>query len=138
MLPILLFMEGMAKEAMRRVEKEGRGIIIYLFQEGRGINIINKIEAYHLQNRGMDTVEANEKLGFPAELREYLPVRDILKDLGVRTVNVMTNNPDKIRKLTDLGIVINDTMPLEIKPCEHNKRYLATKKTKMNHSLKKV
>jgi len=102
--------------------------LIYLFQEGRDINIINKIKAYHLQNKGLDTVEANERLGFPAELREYLPVRDILVDLQVKTITLMTNNPGKIRKLTDLGIVINDYSPLEIKPGIYNQRYLKTKK----------
>jgi len=125
-------------ESMKQIDKAGRGILIYLFQEGRGINIINKIKAYHLQNKGLDTVEANERLGFPAELREYLPVRDILVDLQVKTITLMTNNPDKIRKLTDLGIVINDYSPLEIKPGIYNQRYLKTKKSKMNHRLQKV
>lgn len=125
-------------ESMRLIGQHGRGILVYLFQEGRGINIINKINAYRLQNRGLDTIEANEKLGFPAELREYVPVRDILKDLEVETIILMTNNPDKIRKLTDLGIVINDALSLEIKPCIQNERYLRTKKAKMDHRLKFV
>lgn len=125
-------------EAMDRINKNGRGILIYLFQEGRGINILNKIKTYHLQNKGLDTIEANEKLGFPAELREYLPVRDILKDLGTKTINLMTNNPDKVRKLTDLGVVINDTIPIEIDSSKYNRKYLKTKKDKMNHSLNKI
>ncbi len=124
--------------ALERIELEGKGLLVYLFQEGRGINIINKIEAYDLQNHGLDTVQANEKLGFPAELREYLPVKDILKDLNVKSVNVLTNNPDKIRKLTDLGVVISKTTKLEVKPGKFNQKYLLTKKVKMGHNLLEV
>ena len=122
---------------MRAINEKGRGIIIYLFQEGRGINIINKIEAYKLQSEGMDTVEANEALGFPAEMRDYLSVKNILDDLGVKSIVLLTNNPDKVNKLTELGIIIHGTQSLEIKPNTHNEKYLLTKKEKMSHKLTK-
>lgn len=125
-------------EAMKRISKTGKGIIIYLFQEGRGINIINKIGAYDLQNKGLDTVEANEELGFPPDTREYAAAKEILNDLGVESIRLMTNNPDKSNKLTDEGIVIEETVSLEIDPLKENKRYLRTKKDRMGHKLIKV
>lgn len=126
---------GQLQSAMKQIEKEGRGILIYLFQEGRGINIINKLKTYNLQRLGYDTVEANEKLSFPAELREYPIVREILKDLGVISVRLLTNNPDKINKITDLGVIVEDVVPIEINPNIFNARYLQTKKNKMGHKL---
>ncbi|MBI5133816.1 MAG: GTP cyclohydrolase II [Candidatus Taylorbacteria bacterium] len=124
------------EESLRRIDAEGCGIVIYLFQEGRGINIINKIQAYKLQSGGYDTVEANEALGFPPEMRDYGVVREILEDLKVRSISLLTNNPDKISQLTELGIIIQDVAPLEIKSNPHNENYLAVKKRKMNHRLK--
>lgn len=121
--------------AMQLVQKEDCGLIIYLFQEGRGINIINKINAYAMQQKGLDTVEANEILGLPAEMRQYGAVKDILEDLNVKSIRLLTNNPDKISKLTDLGVAIEKTEPLEIKANDFSKRYLSTKKYKMKHRL---
>jgi len=123
-------------KAMRKIEKEGCGIIIYLFQEGRGINIINKIAAYSLQEKGFDTIEANERLGFPSDMRNYYAVKDILSDLNVNSIRLLTNNPEKVYCLTDLGIVIEEIVRIESKPNRYNKKYLFTKKNKMNHRLK--
>lgn len=124
--------------ALKLIEKEGKGVLIYLFQEGRGINIVNKLMAYELQTQGLDTVEANEKLGFPSEMRKYEAAKDILSDLKIKSINLITNNPDKINKLTDLGIAVQQTTRLEIKPGRHNYRYLNTKREKMGHNLTKV
>lgn len=121
--------------ALSKINAVKRGVLIYLFQEGRGINIINKMKAYRLQRRGYDTVDANELLGLPAEMREYSAARDILNGLHVRSVVLMTNNPDKVQKLTDLGIVVSDLQPIEVKPNPVNKRYLKTKKERMGHRL---
>lgn len=126
------------REAMKKIDRCGRGVLIYLFQEGRGINIINKIKAYDLQTQGKDTVEANEELGLPAELRRYEAVRDILGDLKIKSIRLLTNNPDKVRKITDAGVVIEEILPLEISPRKENKKYLMTKKAKMGHRLKLV
>jgi 3,4-dihydroxy 2-butanone 4-phosphate synthase/GTP cyclohydrolase II len=124
-------------EALRLIEHKKNGVLIYLFQEGRGINIVNKLFAYDLQSQGLDTVEANEKLGFPAEMRKYEAVKDILDDLRIKSINLITNNPDKINKLTDLGVVVQQTTGLEIKPGIFNSHYLQTKKNKMGHRLSK-
>lgn len=121
--------------SMRKIDKEGCGVIIYLLQEGRGINIINKVSAYSLQAGGLDTVEANEKLGFPAEMRQYGIVKDILSDLGVKSIRLLTNNPDKICKLTDLGVAIEEVEKIECKPNAENKKYLSVKRRKMGHKL---
>lgn len=121
--------------AMKRINAAGKGVLIYLFQEGRGINIINKIRAYALQRRGYDTVDANELLGLPAEMREYSAARDILAALRIKSITLMSNNPDKIQKLTDLGIVISGVKQLEVKPNPVNRRYLRTKKERMGHRL---
>lgn len=122
--------------SLEKIRNSKSGILIYLFQEGRGINIINKIRAYELQRKyRKDTVEANELLGLPAEMRDYTPVRDILRDLKVESINLLSNNPDKVRKITDLGITISSITPLEVKSTKYNKKYLATKKTKMSHRL---
>jgi len=117
------------------ISKADCGILIYLFQEGRGINIINKVSAYKLQEQGFDTVEANLELGLPEENREYSAVKDILKDLEVKTVVLISNNPDKRNKLLELGVQIEEVLPLIIEPNEFSICYLNTKKDKMNHKL---
>lgn len=120
------------------ISKSKKGILIYLFQEGRGINIINKMKAYALQKEGYDTVEANLLLGLPAEMRQYSVVKDILEGLKVKSVVLITNNPDKVTKLTDIGVVVEDIHEIEIKPGEDNLKYLKTKKERMRHRLPKL
>ncbi len=122
-------------QSMRLINKNGSGVILYLNQEGRGIGLTNKIKAYALQDQGHDTVEANESLGFPIDARQYKVAVDILKDLGISKVNLLTNNPDKEEQLTSFGTEIIKTTPLEIKPNKINKHYLATKKQKLAHRL---
>jgi 3,4-dihydroxy 2-butanone 4-phosphate synthase/GTP cyclohydrolase II len=121
--------------SLEYIEKQGIGIVLYLFQEGRGIGLINKLKAYKLQEEGLDTVEANEALGFPADLRRYNAAKDILDDLHVRSVRLLTNNPDKIKQLREYGVNIVNRIPVIVGKCEHNERYLKTKKEKMNHLL---
>lgn len=122
-------------EAMRRIEKNGSGIIIYLRQEGRGIGLANKLRAYHLQEHGYDTAEANEKLGFAPDERRYDQAVAILHQLGITKINLLTNNPDKIAQLQLGDIEINERIPLEIAPNNYDENYLITKKNKFHHLL---
>ena len=122
-------------KAMEMVEKEGKGVIVYMHQEGRGIGLANKIKAYHLQDHGRDTVEANLELGFKNDLRDYGIGAQILVDLGVRKMRLMTNNPKKIVGVEGYGVKVVERVPIEIKPNKDNVRYLKTKKDKMGHLL---
>lgn len=125
-------------QSMKLIQKKGQGIILYLNQEGRGIGLTNKIKAYALQDQGFDTVEANTKLGLPVDARGYKIAADMLKDLGISKIYLLTNNPDKGEQLSSFGIDVLQTVPLEIKPNKINKQYLATKKQKLSHRLREV
>lgn len=122
--------------ALKMIEKEGRGILLYMRQEGRGIGLVNKLKAYKLQEEGMDTLEANLALGFPGDMREYYVGAQILREIGVRSLNLLTNNPDKVYQLEDYGISINKRVPIEIEANVYDLFYLQTKRARMGHLLK--
>ncbi|MBI2074642.1 MAG: GTP cyclohydrolase II [Candidatus Levybacteria bacterium] len=123
------------KKSMEIISKKGTGIILYLPQEGRGVGLTNKIKAYALQDQGLDTVEANSKLGLPIDARSYKIAAEILKDLGISAISLLTNNPNKEESLTEYGIKIADRISLEIPPNNVNGNYLITKKKKLGHRL---
>jgi 3,4-dihydroxy 2-butanone 4-phosphate synthase/GTP cyclohydrolase II len=124
--------------AMSRIEREGRGVLLYLNQEGRGIGLANKIKAYELQEQGLDTVEANERLGFKPDQRDYGIGVQILKDLGVKSMRLLSNNPRKLVGLEGYGLSVAEWLPLEIPASSTTLRYLKTKKDKLGHRLKGV
>jgi 3,4-dihydroxy 2-butanone 4-phosphate synthase/GTP cyclohydrolase II len=124
---------GQLEKAMTRIAQEGEGVLVYMQQEGRGIGLLNKMKAYHLQDEGLDTVEANQRLGFAPDLRDYGIGALILKDLGLSSIRFMTNNLTKVVGLQGFGLEISERIPLEVEPNGENKRYLQTKKEKLNH-----
>lgn len=123
--------------AMEQIAAAGCGVLLYMRQEGRGIGLTNKLRAYHLQDQGLDTVEANEQLGFPADLRTYDTAAHILRDLGVRSIRLLTNNPAKVAGLTAHGIEVVERLPIEVVAGLHNRHYLDIKRTKMRHILER-
>lgn len=126
------------QKSLEKIGKAKNGILIYLNQEGRGIGLINKIKAYALQEKGLDTIDANNALGLPSDARDYKVAAEILKDLNIKTINLLTNNPAKIDQLSKYGIVVNKRIPLEVTPNNVNQQYLKTKKIKLGHKLKQV
>lgn len=121
--------------ALQRIADEGRGVLLYLNQEGRGIGLANKIRAYALQDQGLDTVEANERLGFPADWRDYRVGVQMLRDLGVRSTRLLSNNPRKLSGVTGDGLLVSERLPIEIAASATTQRYLKTKKEKLGHLL---
>jgi 3,4-dihydroxy 2-butanone 4-phosphate synthase/GTP cyclohydrolase II len=124
--------------AMARIAAEGRGVLLYLNQEGRGIGLANKIRAYELQDQGLDTVEANERLGFKPDQRDYGIGAQILSDLGIKTMRLLTNNQRKFVGLQGYGLAVSEAVPLEVQVGEHTRKYLKTKKDKLGHKLSTV
>ena len=124
------------KLAMKMISKHGSGVILYMRQEGRGIGLVNKLKAYQLQDKGLDTVEANEALGFKADLRDYGIGAQILADLGLKKIKLLTNNPKKIVGLEGYGLEVTERVPLVVRPSKSNKRYLRTKKEKLGHKIR--
>ena len=123
-------------KSLHEIENKGEGLVIYLRQEGRGIGILNKLKAYKLQDQGYDTVEANHKLGFEDDLRDYAVAAQIIKDLNIKSISLMTNNPSKIKGLETYGIKVVDREEIEIPANDVDEKYLKTKKEKMGHLLK--
>ncbi|MBM4437111.1 MAG: GTP cyclohydrolase II [Actinobacteria bacterium] len=121
--------------ALRRIQAEGRGVVLYMRQEGRGIGLANKLRAYGLQERGLDTVDANRHLGFAVDLRDYGVGAQILRDLGLRAIRLLTNNPKKTEGFESYGLTVVEQIPLTVPPGAHNARYLETKRTRMGHAL---
>jgi 3,4-dihydroxy 2-butanone 4-phosphate synthase / GTP cyclohydrolase II len=121
--------------ALHRIDQEGRGVLLYLSQEGRGIGLLSKLKAYELQEQGLDTVEANLRLGFAADQREYGIGSQILADLGLSTIRVLTNNPKKISGISGFGLEVVAQEPIEVAPNDENRRYLGTKREKLGHKL---
>ena len=126
------------EQALARIEAEGRGVVLYMSQEGRGIGLLNKLRAYELQANGLDTVEANLALGFPADSREWGIGNQILADLGLTTIRILTNNPQKLRGLDGFGLRVVEQVPIEVEPTRENERYLAAKREKLGHTITKL
>ena len=125
-------------QSLERIEAEGRGVLLYMAQEGRGIGLLNKLKAYELQENGLDTVEANLELGFPADAREWGIGNQILADLGLTTIRILTNNPAKLSGLDGFGLTVVEQVPIEIEPQPENERYLAAKREKLGHTITKL
>jgi 3,4-dihydroxy 2-butanone 4-phosphate synthase/GTP cyclohydrolase II len=123
------------EQALAQIEEEGRGVLLYMAQEGRGIGLLNKLRAYELQEQGLDTVEANLELGFPADARDYGIGNQILADLGLTTIRILTNNPKKLTGIDGFGLTVVEQVPIEVAPQTENRRYLATKRAKLGHKL---
>ena len=121
--------------ALEKIASEGQGMIIYMAQEGRGIGLVNKIRAYELQDKGMDTVEANEALGFADDERDYSYCKEILSSVDISSVKLMTNNPRKIKGLEDVGINVSERVSIEVDPNKHNEDYLKVKADKLGHTM---
>src|SRR3954466_6718330 len=123
------------ESALAQIEAEGRGVLLYLAQEGRGIGLLNKLRAYRLQDQGLDTVDANIQLGLPVDLRDYGIGAQILVDLGLSSIRILTNNPKKIRGLEGYGLSVTEQVPIVHDPNPHNERYLAAKRDRLGHTI---
>jgi 3,4-dihydroxy 2-butanone 4-phosphate synthase / GTP cyclohydrolase II len=126
------------EQSLQRIEEEGRGVLLYMAQEGRGIGLLNKLKAYELQQNGLDTVEANLELGFPADAREWGIGNQILADLGLTTIRILTNNPSKLSGLDGFGLTVVEQVPIEVEPQPENERYLAAKREKLGHTITRL